>query len=349
MDIPAELKDSLDKTIVAMEPRLKQQTGNALKSLYDYFLGKKPSPELAKTLRSTLLSDSFVNSLIDNTDLATVLANTIHDQLNTQGIPRALLPLLDQIKPILTKEEPQLKIQLKKAVPPILDYIVGNTNSFKVTFTMDSVVSDLKIEAKNILKNNPPQELAGIPASQLDPYIDQYITQNLTPQLSDIAGGLTLDQTTIGKDAQLTQPLQKAEDALAQVKPYVAMFQQYYIWLIVLMVLLAAGIVAIHHSVRGATRSLGSIFLSYGIIEFIPLLAFKLLAPKYIFPNMMADIPSELKAFSQQAIFDFMSPLFYFSLGILIAGIVLLVVSFVYRPAQPTITAPATTNEQVQS
>jgi hypothetical protein len=330
-NLPSEVQTSLEKTITAMEPQLKQETSDAVKSLYDYFLGKKSSPELATTLRNTILSDTFVNSLIDNTDIATLLADTIHDQLNTQGIPRALLPLLDQIKPILTKEEPQLKIQLKKAAPPVLNYIVGETNSFNVTFTLDAVVNDLKIEAKNILKNNPPPELAGVPVSQLDPYIDQYIAQNLTPQLSDIASGLTIDQTTIGTDAQFTQPIKDAENTLAKVRPYIAMFQQYYIWLIVLMVLLAAGIAAIHRSVRGATRSLGSIFLSYGIIEFVPLLAFRLLAPKYIFPTMMADIPSELTAFAQQGIFDFMSPLWWFSMGTLIAGIVLFVVSFVYQ------------------
>ncbi|MBN1368316.1 MAG: hypothetical protein JW967_10370, partial [Dehalococcoidales bacterium] len=39
MDIPAELKASLDKTVVAIEPQLKEEAGNAVKSVYDYLLG----------------------------------------------------------------------------------------------------------------------------------------------------------------------------------------------------------------------------------------------------------------------------------------------------------------------
>jgi hypothetical protein len=336
-NLPSEVQTSLEKTITAMEPQLKQETSDAVKSLYDYFLGKKSNPELATTLRNTILSDTFVNSLIDNVDLATLLASTIHDQLNTQGIPRELLPLLDQIKPVLTKDEPQLKTQLKAAIPPVLDYIIGKTNSFKVTFTLDAVVNDLETAAKTIIKNNP--SFAGASDAQLN----SYIAQNLDPQLKDIASGLTLDQTTIGTDipnsiAEMEQtlkggiPIYSGGYVVGAINRHsIILFQQYYIWLIVLMVLLAAGIAAIHRSVRGATRSLGSIFLSYGIIEFVPLLAFRLLAPKYIFPTMMADIPSELTAFAQQGIFDFMSPLWWFSMGTLIAGIVLFVVSFVYQ------------------
>ena len=343
MDIPNEIKDSLEITIAAMEPQIKQQTGDALKSVYDYLLGKKASPELATTLRDTILSNTFVNSLIDNLDLATLLTDSIHDQLNTQGIPRELLPLLDQIKPILTKNEPQLKTQLKAAMPPVLDYITGKTNSFKVTFTLDAVVNDLETAAKTILKNNP------VFAGATDAQINSYITQNLDPQLKDIASGLTLDQTTLGQDAQLTQSLNEAENSLAEVRPYILQFQTYYIWLIIFMIVVAGGIVALNLSVRKATCAIGSVLLAYGIIEFVPLMVFQFLAPRYFYNDMLADVPAYLNTYARQAIFDSISPLWWFSLGTLIAGIALLVVSFVYRPAQPTITAPATTNEQIQS
>ena len=330
MDIPREVKDTLDTALPVIEPQLKQATGDAIKSIYDYLLGKKSNPELATTLHQTILSDSLVNSIIDNIDIPTLVTNTVREQLDTQDIPIELQPLLDRIKPILIKEQPQLKTQLKAVVPPIIDYLFGEINSFNVTFSLDAVVNDLKTEAKTILKNNPPPELAGVPLSQLDAYIDLYITQNLDPYLEDFQN-LTIDQTVIGSDtpAQITQALQEAEDALAQVRPYIVLFQRYYIWLIVIMVILAAGIAVINYSVRGATRSLGSVFLAYGIIEFVPLVVIRLLAPNFIFSDILADLSFELAQYRQQAVFDFMSPLWWFSLGCLVAGIALLVVSFI--------------------
>jgi hypothetical protein len=340
MDIPAELKTSLDKTIVAMEPQLKQQAGAAVKSVYSYLLGKKASPELAKTLRSTLLSDSFAYSLIDNIDITWYGTEVIRQQLNDQGIPAALLPLLDRIEPILVKAEPQIKIQLKAAVPFVLDYLLGQTDGFTASFNLNAGVEDIKVEAKIILRDNPA--FAGMTDAQLNAYIDN----NLSPQLADINSSLTLDQTSLGTDAQFTKAIQEAEDSLAQVRPYTVMFQQYYIWLIIFIVLLIAGIAAIHRSTKGATRSLGSIFLSYGIIEFVSLLIFRLyVAPKFVFPEITANVPTDLAKFTRQSIFDFMSPLWWFSLGCLIAGVALLVVSFVYRPAEKAKTEPPATIE----
>ncbi len=300
-----------------MEPQLKQEASAAVKSLYDYLLGKKDNPELAQTLRSTLLSDSFVYSVIDNIDLAALLESTFREQFTNQGLPRELTPLLDRMKPILVKAEPQLKTQLKAAVPPILDYILGMTNSFSATFNLDNIVNDIKAEAKTILRNDPA--FAGATDAQLNAYIEK----NLSPQLNEVNTSITIDQTTLGADAQLTSSLREAEDSLAQVRPYILMFQTYYIWLIVLMVLVIAGIAAIHHSVRGATRSLGITFLVYGVIEFIPLIIFKLLiAPNYVYPELDANTPAYLHTYVRQVISDSMSPLWWFSMGCLIGGIV---------------------------
>jgi hypothetical protein len=116
------------------------------------------------------------------------------------------------------------------------------------------------------------------------------------------------------------------------------------------MVLVIAGIAAIHHSVRGATRSLGITFLVYGIIEFVPLIIFKLLiAPNYVYPELDANTPTYLHTYVRQVISDSMSPLWWFSMGCLIVGIALIVVSFVYHPAKKASTASSTTTGQIQS
>ena len=119
---------------------LKRKPGNALDSVYDYLLGKKDNPELAATLRSTLLSDRFTFTLVDNLDIAMLLSETITDKLENQGITPHLEPLLDRLDPILIKAEPQLKTQLKAAMPSILDYVLGMTDSFTASFNLNAVV-----------------------------------------------------------------------------------------------------------------------------------------------------------------------------------------------------------------
>lgn len=343
MDIPTELKASLDKTIVAIEPQLKEETRRALTSVFDYLNGKKANPELAQTLRNTVLSDSFVDLVIDNMDLAAILEPSVRQKITEQGLPQELTPILDRLGPILVKAEPQLKAQLKAAVPGILDYVLGVSDSFSVTFNANFLINDIKTEAKTILRNDPA--FAGATDAQLNAYIDN----NLSPQLADFNNAISLDQSTLGSGARLTGSLNEAEDALAMVKPYIVLFNRYYILLIVLIILVAAGIAAIHHSIKGATRSLGSILIAYGFLNFIPLLIFKYyIAPNMLYPELTADVPAYLDAYVRQSINAMMAPIWWFSLGCLIAGIALLVVSFVYHPA-PKAEPPAVSEPTPQS
>ena len=327
-DIPAELKASLDETVVAIEPQLKEEAGNAVRSVYDYLLGKKDNPELAQTLRSTLLSDPFVYELIDNTDLAGLLAQIISEGLENADIPAEFEPLVDRVEPILIKAEPQLKDQLKAAAPDILDYILGLRDGFTVSFSLDPVVDELTQEVKTILHINPL--FSGLSDAQIDDYIDRNL-----PQLVDISEAFTFDQDTLGTDAQLTEVIREAEDSLAEVRPYILMFQTYFIWLIVFIIVVAGGIVGLNLSVRQATRAVGAVLLAYGFIEFVPLVIFKFIGGNYLSDGNFAGVPAYLETYAQQAAFDAIAPLFWFSLCCLIAGIALIVVSFVYRPSEP--------------
>lgn len=343
MDIPAELKASLDKTVVAIEPQLKEEAGNAVKSVYDYLLGKKDNPELAQTLRRTMLSDSFFYTLVDNVDLGVLLGQIISDGLENAEIPPEFEPLIDRVEPVLIEAEPQLKARLKAAAPDILDYVLGLRDSFTVSFTLDDVVDELTLEAKNILRNNPAY--AGLSDAQIDDYIDRNL-----PQLIDIFEAFTFDQSTLGSEAQVTEALQEAENSLAEVRPYILQFQTYFIWLIVFIIVVAGGIVALNLSVRKATRAIGAVLVAYGFIEFVPLLIAKFAGGNYLNEQILADAPVYLETYAIQRAFDFIAPLFWFSLGCLIAGIALLVVSFVYRPLEPAeaeqiIVEPPATNE----
>ena len=110
-------------------------------------------------------------------------------------------------------------------------------------------------------------------------------------------------------------------------------FHLYYILLIVFILILIAAIIAIHHSVKGAAGSLGGIFISYGLIEFVMALLLK----QYLLPGpvlsqlKLSGASAGISTFVVNLANHALSPLMWFSLGVLIVGIGLLVVSIVYR------------------
>ena len=144
-----------------------------------------------------------------------------------------------------------------------------------------------------------------------------------------------LNESLLGETpAQITKALADAEIALEQARQYIGNFQLYYKVLIGFMVLLVAGIVLINRQVKTATRSLGITFLTYGAFEYASVFLAKYFAGAQL--AQLPSIPSSLKAWLPQLTDDFLAPLEMFSLGMLIGGIALIIVSFVYKSREPS-------------
>jgi hypothetical protein len=94
------------------------------------------------------------------------------------------------------------------------------------------------------------------------------------------------------------------------------------------MVLLIAGIVLIHLNVKNSTRSLSKTFIIYGLFEFIGIMV-----ARYVVPNFLPifDMPVSLQNFITDFYTSVLDPLLWFSVGILIAGVALLLVSIFYK------------------
>ncbi len=134
-----------------------------------------------------------------------------------------------------------------------------------------------------------------------------------------------------GKLAEVRQDideaLAEAEERLEQARQYVSYFQLGYKLLIGLIVLLITGIVLLNREVRGATRKVGTIFLTCGVPWFAGILVGKYFAGKQL---EQLDIPPYFQELLPRLVNDFSAPLQWFSLGLLIGGVVLIAVSFVY-------------------
>jgi hypothetical protein len=120
---------------------------------------------------------------------------------------------------------------------------------------------------------------------------------------------------------------------LEQAKQIIGYFHLAYNALIGLILLLILLIILTHHQVRGSTRGLGTTFLICGALSYAGALVAKNLAGTQL---SQLNMPAYLQTWIPQLLSDTLAPLEMYSIGLLAAGVVLLIVSFVYKPSQPS-------------
>ncbi len=320
-----ELETALVDTIAKLEPMIKEGISDTVEPIYDYLLGKSESIDLASTIRANLLSSEVVASLVDELDIVPLATEIINEQI-PEDIPKDLEFLVEHVDDIIADLEPTIKEALIKAADPILDYLMGESESISIEISLEPIVEELEDTLKETLLESPPAALAGYTPSELEQHFDTYFGE-MTEMVSST---IELDETTFSSElpTQIAEALAEAEEGLEEARRYIGYFQLGYKLLIGLIVLLIAGIVLLNLQVKSATRKLGIIFLTYGAIEYVGVFITKYFINKAQLPG--TEIPPSLEAQLPRLVNDFSAPLQWFSLGLLIAGVILIIVSFVY-------------------
>ena len=231
------------------------------------------------------------------------------------------------------------------AANPLLDYLLGIRHNINVSISLEQVKESLR----HAFLESPLLELVGLPKNELETYFDEYFDE-LTEYMPSV---FKLDESVLGTDiplqfaeaiattedslTQARQDIDEAvtdmEEALAQTKVYVGYFQLGYYLLIGFIVLLILGIILISRDVRDITRRLGIPLMVYGAIELAAVIVGKYFINKYLTEEWLqvTDVPYTLQTWLLQFSNNMVAPLQWFSLGLLIVGIILTVVSFVYK------------------
>ena len=325
-EFPEEFDTALVNTIAKLEPEIKEQVGAATYIVYDYLLGKSQSLNLALTLRNTILSTDFVASVVDELDITSLAEEFLSEQL-AEVIPQEIGYLGEYVDDAIVKLEPTIKEELIAATDPILDYLLGESQSFNIVISIEPVMVSLKDTLREAFLESPPAELANLTQSTLE----QYFNEHFEEFAEVVQSTFELDETLLGIEipGDIAEKLVEAEEGFEQAKQGIGYFQLGYKLLIGFTLLLILGIILINRQVKGATRKLGIIFLSYGALEYIGTFIAKHFAGQEL---IQLTTSSQLQSWLQQLLNDFITPIQMFSLGLLIGGIVLIVVSFVYKP-----------------
>lgn len=152
--------------------------------------------------------------------------------------------------------------------------------------------------------------------------------------LGESMGAAGLIPATVEINATMIRAMSpEAMDMLEQAKRYVGYEQLAYRISIGAMVGIIVGLIFLHRRrVKGATRSIGSACLSCGIPAFIGTLVIG-----GSIGALMArfGLPVQLQSWLSQSLGALMAPMKMYSIGLMVAGITLLVVSTVYKERPP--------------
>jgi hypothetical protein len=347
-ELSEELRSALVSTVAELEPVIKERVSAVADPIFDYLLGKEQSIDLALTLRNTVLTSDFFVSILDKIDLSSLAGEFLSEQFADE-LPEDMKFLTEYVDDVMVELEPAIKEELIAAADPVLDYLVGESQSLNVVISLEPVKESLEDTLREAFLESPPAEFAGLPRSTVEQYFDEHfgelsemipstfeLSESLlgTEMPAQIAEAIAEAEEGLKEARQnIAEAIAEAEEGLKEARQYVSYFQLGYKLLIVFIVLVILGIIFINRQVKSTTRSLGSTFLTYGI----PWLAAIFVAKHLAGPQIAKlDIPSSLQAWIPQLLNDFLAPLQMFSIGLLVAGVVLLVVSFVYKPRQPS-------------
>jgi len=268
---------------------------------------------IALTLNLTILNPGFAVSKVDKVDLSSLVKDSLDRQI-LQDAPY----ILEVIDHTFNDLAPWIKKQTHDIINSTYDYLLEKKQNLNIEISLKPLKDSLKNNLRTAILHSPPPALAGEPQTEVDRYISeihQYIDEVIPPAFE-------FSESSLDSEA-LSQ--------LIAVKQAISYVRLTYRVLIALIVLLILGIIFLKREVKGTTRELGIIFATYGALEYVGIVIFKHFIGTELF---QFSAPPSLQEWLIQLFKDSVVPLEIFSLSLLIAGIALIIISFVYKPRQ---------------
>ena len=270
---------------------------------------------LVFTLGQTFLNRDFTVAQVEKLDTAPLAEYIIRDQVISQATIPISLPIdafiAGAVNETVNDLEPWINQQARDITYSIYDYLEGKSQSFSVVIELESAKELLKNNISEIVIASPPPGLTDMPPATIERYLEPFYDR--------IPSSFVIDKDWLG-------PYNMAQiDTLRQL---VSHFHIVYYALIGFILFLILCIILINHEVRGSTRSLCVVFLGSGIFSYGGVwLAKSAIAAQSALPQ----VPVYLQTWLPQLMADILAPMELYSFALGGIGIVLLIVSFVYR------------------
>jgi hypothetical protein len=270
---------------------------------------------LALTLDRSLLNPDFVTEHVNQLDLAEVADEIVMDQIPADAADFMGGALDEVLTETITDLEPWMQDRMEDIITVFYDYMEGRSDSLALNISLENMKTTFRANLLAAILASPPPELEGLTPAEIEAEFNIHYSQ-IDEEIPSI---IELDETVF--DAEV-----KAQ--IDSVRQYVIHFNLVFIVLIAFIALLIALTVLTYFSVRGSTRQLGIIFLVIGGIS----LGGAFIARSVINGLLSGgDIPATLQTWAPQIINDALMPLIIYGAGLLVAGVVLTIISFVAK------------------
>lgn len=277
-------------------------------------------------LNKTILNPDFAVYQLNKLDLSSLAKEMVIDQISqdigqqiTQQFPGAQLLINEILNNTMADLEPWMKERANEIIYATYDYMVGKSQSLSVTISLTPVKDTLAANLRETILESPPPQLAAVPPAMREQIVSG-IEQQLTQQ---IPATFDFNESTFPTEVRET---------LDRVRQGISYSQTAYPVLIGFMLLLMLGIILIYRQVKGATRTLGSTMLTYGVLGYAGIFAGQYLIGTQI---EALGLPSAIQAWLPGFLDGLWSPLQIFNITVAVAGLVLVIVSIVY-PWRPS-------------
>jgi hypothetical protein len=286
------VKDVALNVFEEKEPWIKDKLKDAMDSGYDYMLGETDTLYIVIPLSEL------------KADLQSTLWNEARSYLQQELVGKSEAEISSYLQDIVRQIPTDL-------MPPELAALPRDVRNLAV----EQYLRDFA--GLNSVAGLPPEITASVEVSAKE-YFDEF----LGDFIDEIPGTYTIDESTLGSETM---------DALSTAKTAVGYFQTYYPWMIVLMIVLAALIFVINMNIRATARALGTNLCIYGGLSLIGIIVVKVVSPFHYITDAF-DVPATLTTWAEGMANDITSVAMPLSIGLLVAGVALLVVSFIIKP-----------------
>jgi len=265
---------------------------------------------LVLTLNQTALNPDFAVSQVDRFDIPSLAGEMLSEEITQEQEF-----LVEVVNDTIAEQELWIKQQVSAGIYSFYDYIEGRSESLSLVISLEPVKESFRDNLWQAVSESPPPELAGLSPAEIEQALNKFYSEidEMIPSTFEF------DETLL--DPEVVVQLEQAR----QIVGYIHLTYNTLIGLILLLILL---IVLLNREVRGSTRQIGITFLTCGIISYVGALVAKNIAGTQL---TQLDMPVYLQTWMPQLIADTLAPLEMYGIGLLAAGVVLLVVSFVYK------------------
>ncbi len=265
------------------------------------------------TINLTVLNPDFVVSEFDKLDIYSVIIDEAKAQLPGEELIEA-----ETLDNIITELKPWLEEQTAAVIHAVYGYLKED-QELNVVISLEPVRSIAQENLRQTVLESFPPELQGASESQIEAFLSQVYGEidNLIPQHFE------LNETSLGPE--IMAGLEQAR----QIVHYVELGYKALIGLAILLVLLVA--LVYWWQPKPIARSIGIVFIVVGISFTLATLLSRFIPAAISSLAGQSDILFALQPRLSQLVTDVIAPLQMYGIGFLIAGIALIVISFLLR------------------